>query len=162
MKFCHHHDHPGQRTHILEVPDVHSNKSIEKVLNHVSLQPKSISRIHPSFFTAHQVTNNSKLKVSFNTRSKKCRKSLWKLALNNNNHHNQPIKKIDQQQTMSNNLKALQSQWEDFKRNHFVLSVNMSKAFDTVSRGKCLEILIDHLDEDEHRMVRYYIVSAKT
>ena len=38
----------------------------------------------------------------------------------------------------------------------------MSKAFDTVLRGKCLEILIDHLDEDEHRMVKYHIALAKT
>ena len=59
-------------------------------------------------------------------------------------------------------LKALQSQWEDFKRNYFVLSVDILKAFDTGSREKCLEILKDHLDEDKHRMVRYHIASAKT
>ena len=84
----HHHDHqPGERIHLLVVPDVHSNRSVKEVLNHVSFQLQSILRIHPSFFhCSPKVTNNSKLQVSFGTRSKECWKSLWKLALNNNNH----------------------------------------------------------------------------
>ena len=51
---AHQHSQPGERTHFLVVPGVHSNRSVEEVLNHVSLQPQSISRIHPSFFTTHQ------------------------------------------------------------------------------------------------------------
>ena len=42
------------------VPDVHSNRSVEEVLNHVSFQPRSISRIHPSFFTAHQKSQTTR------------------------------------------------------------------------------------------------------
>ena len=37
------------------------------------------------FYFLPKVTNNSKLQVFFGTRSKKCRKSLWKLALKKNN-----------------------------------------------------------------------------
>ena len=43
--------------------------------------------IHHFYRCSPKVTNKSKLQVSFGTRSKECRKSLWKLALNNNNHH---------------------------------------------------------------------------
>ena len=56
----HHHHQPGERTHLLVVPGVHSNKSVEEVLNHVSFQPQSISRKHPSFFTAHQKSQTNR------------------------------------------------------------------------------------------------------
>ena len=46
-----HHHQPGERTHLLVVPGVHSNRSIEEVLSHVSFQPQSISRIHSSFLS---------------------------------------------------------------------------------------------------------------
>ena len=85
----HHQQRPGERTHLLVVPDVHSNRSVEEVLNHVSFQSQSISRIHPSFVTAHQVIKNSRLQVSFGTRSKECRKSLWKNNKNKNNNNHQ-------------------------------------------------------------------------
>ena len=47
----HHHRQPGERTHLIVVPGVHSNRSVEEVLSHVSFQPQSISRIHPSFLS---------------------------------------------------------------------------------------------------------------
>ena len=92
--YLHHHQHhhiyhqPDKKTPLLLGPGVHSNKSVEEVLNHVRSQSQSISRNHSSFFHGSpKITNNSKLQVLFGTRSKKCRKSLWKLALNNNHHH---------------------------------------------------------------------------
>ena len=80
------HHQPGERTNLLVVPRVHSNRSVGEVLSHVSFQPQNISRIHQFFHCSLKVTNNSKLQVSFGTRSKECQKILWKLALNNNHH----------------------------------------------------------------------------
>ena len=60
---------PDERTHLL-VPGVHSNRSVEEALNHVSFQPQSNLRIYPSFFhCSPKVTNNSKLQVSSTPKS---------------------------------------------------------------------------------------------
>ena len=78
---------PGGRTHLLVVPGVHSNRSVEEVLNPSASNHKAFrENIHHFYHCSPKVTNNSKLQVSFGTRSKECRKSLWKLALNNNNN----------------------------------------------------------------------------
>ena len=56
----HHHHLSGEKTNLLVVPYVNSNRSVEEVLNHVNFQPQSISRIHSSFFTAHQKSQTTR------------------------------------------------------------------------------------------------------
>ena len=67
---------PGGRAHLLVVPGVHSNRSVEEVLSHVSFQPQSIWRIHPSFLSL--LTKSHKLKAAsfFRYSLQRVRKSL--------------------------------------------------------------------------------------
>ena len=57
-------------------------------------------------------------------------------------------------------MKTLESQWDDFKKKNHVLSVDMSKTFDTISNKKYLQILEEHSGDDEVRMVRYHMAST--
>ena len=87
QKFCpkdfHHHHQAGERTHLLVVPGVHSNNSVEEVLSHVSFQPQSISKKHPSFFTAHQKSQTTRSCKFLSILVSKNVRRVWKLALNN-------------------------------------------------------------------------------
>ena len=65
-------------------PGVHSNRSVKEVLNHVSFQPQSISRIHPSFLSLLTKSHKQLKAASFFRYSLQ---RVWKLALNNNNNH---------------------------------------------------------------------------
>ena len=61
--------------------EVSKRYSTPSASNHKAFQ----EFIHHFYHCSPKVTNNSNLQVSFGTRSKECRKSLWKLVLNNNN-----------------------------------------------------------------------------
>jgi hypothetical protein len=42
----------------------------------------------------------------------------------------------------------------------YIIGIDMSAAFDTIKRGKLLEILNSFLDEDEVRMIRYLLTNT--